>query len=42
MPTGAERQKMDAHGGGGWGGSAVPSQDFFYIFRFKFIALKHC
>ena len=42
MPTGADRQTMDAHGGlgvgGGWFDGTVPGH--FFIFRFKFIAFK--
>ena len=40
MPTGAERLKMDAHGGGGGGVSDGTVPGFFLIFRFKFIAFK--
>ena len=42
MPTGADTQTMDAHGGLGVGGGGfdgtVPGR--FFIFRFKFIAFK--
>ena len=41
MPTGADGQRMDAHGGLGLGGGvdgSVPGKIF--NFRFKFIAFK--
>ena len=42
MPTGSDRQRMDAHGGLGLGGGGfdgnVPGKIF--NFRFKFIAFK--
>ena len=41
MPTGADRQRMDAHGGLGLGGRVdgnVPGK--ILNFRFKFIAFK--
>ena len=41
MPTGADRQRMDAHGGLGLGGGVdgtIPGK--FFNFRFKFIAFK--
>ena len=44
MPTGADRQTMDAHGGLGVGGGGfdgtVPGISF--IFRFCLLLLKHC
>ena len=47
MPTGADRQTMDAHGGlgvGGWGGggSTVPSQENSLILGESLLPLKHC
>ena len=40
MPTGADRQKMDAHGGGGGGGSDGTVPGIYFIFRFKCIAFE--
>ena len=48
MPTGADRQTMDAHGGlglggyGGGGGSTVPSQENSLILCSSLLPLKHC
>ena len=44
MPTGADRQRMDAHGGLGLGGggSTVPSQENSLILGSSLLPLKYC
>ena len=45
MPTGADRQRMNAHGGlglGGGGGSTVKSQEKSLILGSSLLPLKHC
>ena len=43
MPTGADRQRMDAHGGLGLGGgSTVTSQEKSLILGSSLLPLKHC
>ena len=45
MPTGADRQTMDAHGGlgvGGGGGFDGTVPGISFIFRFCLLLLKHC